>query len=461
MPPSKILSTYDANGNLVKDDNKQIERINYTHNNLPNHIVMAQDNQNTIDYLYDANGTKLQKVTSSNRGTGLITDYSGPFVYEDSKLAFIQTSEGRIVHDHDTYAYEYFLRDHLDNTRVMFNEQGEVLQDNSYYPFGGIMEGLNYTAGLAPENKYLYNGKEFQDDFGLDWPRFQRDCLSLRIGFTKARQSQASGEHDYGARFYDAQLGRFTTSDQLSEVDYNWTPYRYGYNNPMKYTDPTGMLESTHTDEDGKVIAVYDDGDNGVYKHEGNGDKAAKTVEKNYSEDNTSAGGEEMGESLHSLSFADQSLYNETGEVKPTDIKIDFGSTELTDKVQGIIDADPSLIEYASKAGTNGDWDLKSNTSNGSKLYGKYASPRDAGNFTAGAIAQVSGVAPIAQFGFGAYNMSGNSKLLTGLVTGAVGGLTLINRAAGLGAAHLIGKYGEDKLSQRSIDIGKQYIKNK
>ena len=57
--------------------------------------------------------------------------------------------------------------------------------------------------------------------------------------------------------------------------------------------------------------------------------------------------------------------------------------------------------------------------------------------------------------------MTGNSKPLTGLVTGAVGGLTLVNPALGLSAAYLIGKYGEDKLSQRSIDIGKRYIKNK
>ena len=39
-------------------------------------------------------------------------------------------------------------------------------------------------------------------------------------------------------------------------------------------------------------------------------------------------------------------------------------------------------------------------------------------------------------------------------------GLTLINPAAGAGAAYLIGKYGEDKLTQRSIDLGKDYIKN-
>lgn len=289
-------------------------------------------------------------------------------------------------------------------------------------------------------NPYRYNGKELQT------------FLSVA--------GRSLGWYDYGARFYDAALGRFTTSDPLSEVAYDWTPYRYGYNNPMKFTDPTGMLESTHTDEDGNVLAVYDDGDNGVYKHSGKGEEAAKNIEKNYSEDNTSAGGEKMGESLHSLSFADQSLYNETGEVKAADIKIDFGSTELTEKVQGILDADPSLKEYASKAGTNGDWDLKSNTQNGSKLFGKYASPRDAGNFAAGAVAQKSSFTWVAQFGYGAYNLSGNSKGKTGLITGAVGGLTYVNPVLGLGAAYLIGKFGEDKLSQRSIDIGKQYIKD-
>lgn len=208
------------------------------------------------------------------------------------------------------------------------------------------------------------------------------------------------------------------------------------------------------------MVAVYDDGDNGVYRHKGVGAEAQKSVMANYSKDNTSGGGEYMGESLHSLSFADQSLYNKTSEVKASRIKIDFGSTELTKKVDGIIDTGPSLFTYARKAGTNGAWDLKSKISNGSLLYGKYASPRDAGNFAAGAVAQMSGVEPIAQFGYGAYNLTGNSKVLTGLVTNYVGLSILIHPPLGLGAAYLIGKYGEDKLTQRSIDLGKQYIKN-
>lgn len=168
-----------------------------------------------------------------------------------------------------------------------------------------------------------------------------------------------------------------------------------------------------------------------------------------------------MGESLHSLSFANQTLYNEKGIVeKAKGMKIDFGSNELTNMVQSIIDANPNLLEYQSKAGTNGDWDIKKQVNNGSKLYGKYASPRDAGNFAAGAVAQMSGVEPIVQFGYGAYNMTGNNKPLTGVVTAVTGALTLLNPIVGLGVGRIISKQ-EDVLSQRAIDLGKQHIINR
>ena len=268
---------------------------------------------------------------------------------------------------------------------------------------------------------------------------------------------------DLGERGVDTRLGKLNWSIDPRAAEYPWqSPYAYYANSPIWQLDYKGMGgTSTHTDKDGNVVAVYDDGDNGVYRHDCTGAEAEKHVKKNYSNNNTSAGGKKMGESLHSLSFANQNLYNITRQVKAARIKIDFGSNELTKKVQEIINSNPTVVDYATKARTDGDWDIKSNTYNGSLLYGKYASPRDGGNFAAGAVAQMSGIEPIVQFGYGAYNLTGNNLPLTGLVTYATVFSILVNPTLGFGTAYIIGKYGEDVLTQRSIDLGKQFIKGK
>ncbi|MBC8487483.1 MAG: RHS repeat-associated core domain-containing protein, partial [Bacteroidetes bacterium] len=115
-----------------------------------------------------------------------------------------------------TYSYQYFLKDHLGNTRVTFNENGDVIQEDAYYPFGMQMNGLCYETSLDYKNKYLYNGKELQDEFGLDW-------------------------YDYGKRFYDPILGRFHTIDPIIEKFYYLTPYNYASNNPVTNIDLWGL----------------------------------------------------------------------------------------------------------------------------------------------------------------------------------------------------------------------------
>jgi RHS repeat-associated protein len=206
---------------MIEDLNKGIDLITYNHLNLPTHIYFANNGTagRRIGYVYTADGIKLRKYTHLNTNAeGPVTDYVGAFVYENNELQFIQTSEGRLVPDGGGgYNYEYALKDHLGNTRVMFSQTGEVLQDQSYYPFGMSMgEALTFDMPSSlPDNKYLYNGKELQDDFDLGW-------------------------YDYGARFYDPAIGRFLTVDPHAENYLSWTPYNYVGNNPIRRIDPDG-----------------------------------------------------------------------------------------------------------------------------------------------------------------------------------------------------------------------------
>lgn len=93
----------------------------------------------------------------------------------------------------------------------------------------------------------------------------------------------------------------------------------------------------------------------------------------------------------------------------------------------------------------------------GSKLYGKYASARDAGNFAAGAVAQSSSLPNfVFDYGFGLYNISGNNKYKTA----GLGYLNFISGPVlgGIGARY-ISRYGEDKLTRAGIEAGKGFIK--
>ena len=77
---------------------------------------------------------------------------------------------GRLVPTGNTYRYEYFMKDHLGNTRVTYAAAApglpQVMEYQHYYPFGMQLEALGYTSGNDLKNNYLYNGKELQEDYG-------------------------------------------------------------------------------------------------------------------------------------------------------------------------------------------------------------------------------------------------------------------------------------------------------
>mgnify|MGYP002464091699 FL=1 len=196
---------YDANGNLTKDLNKGITDIQYNVLNLPSTVSFSDGS--TITYTYGADGTKLRTVHKIG-STTTTTDYCGNVIYENGTQKLLLTEEG-YINLTGTQQYHYYLKDHQGNNRVVINRSGTVEETNHYYPFGGV---FGTTGNTQP---YKYNGKEFDTKKGLNW-------------------------YDYGARYYDAALGRFTTVDPSSENYYAFNPYSYCVNNPIKYIDPDG-----------------------------------------------------------------------------------------------------------------------------------------------------------------------------------------------------------------------------
>ena len=241
---------YDANGNLTADVSKGIIDVKYNHMNLPREINFSGGAK--INYIYNAEGVKLGKTSNNNTNTVKV-DYLQGFQYEESQLSFFPHAEGYIKVTSGTFFnYVFNYTDHLGNIRATWafdDREGmvKILEENHYYPFGLKHKAYNtvaYTfiepsAGMGyyypvleqtgtrdSKNpyKYKYNGKEWQDELGLN-------------------------TYDYGARSYEPAIGRWMNIDPLSEEGRRWSPYTYAMNNPVYFLDPDGMLSESFIDK--------------------------------------------------------------------------------------------------------------------------------------------------------------------------------------------------------------------
>ncbi|WP_264530317.1 DUF6443 domain-containing protein [Flavobacterium sp. N502540] len=311
--------TYDANGNMIADKNKNITEIQYNQLNLPKKITFGTSGR--IEYIYNAAGQKLEKIVKETSGT-VHTDYLVGFQYKYSEgqdggnqgggnddggdppapddpgntdppidgtdpvkdppgeanrfsafavqsssqavpsrptLEFLPTAEGYYDKISKKYVYQY--KDHLGNIRLSYakNPATQVLaiiEESNYYSFG--LKHKGYNDYVATNNKYKYNGKELQDELGLNM-------------------------YDMEARNYMPDVGRWGNMDELSEIFYVNSPYNFSNNNPVVYSDPTGLapessnyLASTVVNRRGEIIDYKDDGDDNIYLNKRGGEIVGK-----------------------------------------------------------------------------------------------------------------------------------------------------------------------------------------
>ena len=256
---------YDENGNMIFDPNKGMDIV-YNYLNLPN-IVEAEDCK-ILEFTYDASGAKLSKKVRDGNKIVSQHDYIGGIEYQNGEIEAMYHDEGRVYFEEGIARYEYSITDHLGNTRVVFSdknndgdidvtdnqETNEVINESHYYPFGMQMKGSwmkgSWMKEVGEAYRYLYNGKELNEEFGLNWL-------------------------DYGARFYDPVIGRFTTQDRFSEKYFSYSTYGYAANNPISNIDING--DSIKVNHKGKDL-LYVDGTlyDGDKEYRGKGVKVNK-----------------------------------------------------------------------------------------------------------------------------------------------------------------------------------------
>ncbi len=238
---------YDTYGNMTQDKNKGITEIKYNHLNLPVKITFGTTGN--IEYLYNAGGVKVRKIVTEGSAVRT-TDYLNGFQYINNNMEFFPHAEGYVKKTMASYNYVFNYTDHLGNIRLSYTKNPTtnvltILEENNYYPFGLKHRNYNMTKKqyekdegnivITPTNltvyDYKYNGKEWQDELGLNF-------------------------YDYGARNYDPAIGRWMNIDPLSEDYYEQSPFLYAGNNPLIFVDYDGRDYGVYINHENKSITI-------------------------------------------------------------------------------------------------------------------------------------------------------------------------------------------------------------
>ncbi len=211
--------TYDARGNMTNYGGKT-----YSFDAL-DRIVRHFDGSQTWNYYFDAAGERVVKVpppglgawnyTFRDEANRLATEYSGStFSRDDVYLGnLLLASYANTLVGGNSKAWTYYSSDHLGSPRLITDIAGAMLEKPRYWPYG------DEVVTVTQPQRLRFAGME-------------RDTESL-VYFDHARSEEFT-------------LGRFLSPDQVAGSPRNpqtWNRYSYGRNNPMRFSDPTGLVE--------------------------------------------------------------------------------------------------------------------------------------------------------------------------------------------------------------------------
>ena len=118
--------TYDANGNITGDLNKQLA-ITWNHLDKPERIVVQGSSTRDVRYVYDATGERLQKIVRHNDTIRTTTYIDGLTYLNDTTLLFFEHDGGRTRRNHrGRLVNDFYIQDHLGNNRMVLTDERDT-----------------------------------------------------------------------------------------------------------------------------------------------------------------------------------------------------------------------------------------------------------------------------------------------------------------------------------------------
>jgi RHS repeat-associated protein len=254
-------SSYDNSGNL-----KAIGGYSFTYD-AESRQIGATVNGAGSTYSYDGEGRRVQKV-SGGATTVYVYDAKGEVAAEYSSAAPAEVGT------------QYLTGDHLGSTRLVSDASGVALGYHDYLPFGEEISsgigGRGSLYGAADGVTHKFTEKE-------------RD--------TETASSAMQGLDYFGARYFSGTMGRFTSADpallakeRLADPQ-QWNTYGYARDNPLRYTDPTGMYVCADSTDSPNCDSAQDQAfEKARLQDLQSNDKATKNAAKAYGEKNEDNG---------------------------------------------------------------------------------------------------------------------------------------------------------------------------
>ena len=222
--------TYDLAGNLTDDT---VRTYGYDAENRLKAVGTV-----TNAFVYDGEGKRVRKDFPLEERVRFVYGVSGQLVMEINiasstlKKEYVYGADRLLATIEPGIGTRYMTSDHLGTPRVVTGTTGtNPISRHDYKPFGqelGVGDGGRTSAqffDVGDDLRQKFTGYERDTETGLDFAQ---------------------------ARYYSSQLGRFSSTDPLlatgrAAMPQSWNRYAYVLNNPLAFTDPTGLGEQGGT----------------------------------------------------------------------------------------------------------------------------------------------------------------------------------------------------------------------